>query len=182
MRRPVDPALTSDLDPSWDYDDVHANWAKENFFCPQCWEYHTMLKRRGEMFCPKQHKDCGGMPKILINRIYWHIDNITEIMKQEPKVYRERVAMWLPTMLENRQIEMSKQGKQQEQQIRQVTKRADEAESNNAKLQKKIDELQAQINDLRNQMDNAGDCCGGGMTRDEMNLLASRISWSIGDY
>jgi polyhydroxyalkanoate synthesis regulator phasin len=178
MRRPVDPALTSDLDESWDYNDVHANWEKENFFCPLCWEYHTMLKRRGEMFCPKQPKNCGGMPKILINRIFWHLDNLEEIMKQEPKTYRERALSWLPFMLENRQIEMSKQGKQQEQQIKQVTKRADAAESNNTKLQQKIDELQSQINNLRGQMNNGG----GGVTPEAMDYLANRISWSIGDY
>jgi hypothetical protein len=179
MRRPLDPALTADMDESWDYDDVHNNWEKENFFCPLCWEYHTMLKRRGEMFCPKQHREAGGLPKIIINRIVWHFDNITEIMQQEPKKYQLRVKSWLPTMTMNREIEMAKEGNQQVQQIKQVTKRADQAESNNTNLQKKIDQLQAQINELRGQMNNSG---GGGMTRDQMNLLANRISWSIGDY
>jgi hypothetical protein len=116
MRRPLDPALTADMDESWDYDDVHNNWEKENFFCPLCWEYHTMLKRRGEMFCPKQHREAGGLPKIIINRIVWHFDNITEIMQQEPKKYQLRVKSWLPTMTMNREIEMAKEGNQQVQQ------------------------------------------------------------------
>lgn len=178
MRRPLDPALTAELHESWDYDDVHKNWEKEHFFCPLCWEYHTMLKKRGELFCPMNHVDCGGLPKIIINRIYWHFDNIFEIMKQEPHKYQVRVKKMHETMAHNRAIELAKDTNQKEAQVKEQTQRAVSAESNNAKLQKKIDELQLQIDQLRGQM-NGG---GGGVTKEAMDYLASRISWSIGEW
>lgn len=180
MRKPQDPAITCDLHPSWDFDTVHNNKCKkEHFFCPICWEYHTMINKNGEMMCPKNDINLGGLPKPLINTVFWHIENIEPAIKHEPDKYKKRIRHWLPFILQNRQLQQGYEQQQLAQKVSNANVKTTNLQKENEDLKKQLQDMQQRLANLENNQNNGGCCGGGGMTSDEMNALACRISWAI---
>ena len=179
MRKPQDPAITCDLHTSWDFDTVHKKYKKEHFFCPICWEYHTMINMNGEMMCPKNDMSLGGLPKPLINTVFWHIENIEPAIKHEPDKYKKRIMAWLPFILQNRKLQVGYEQEQLTKKASNATVKSVNLQKENEDLKKQLQDMQQRLTDLENNQNNNG---GGGVTPEAMDYLAHRISWSIGNY